>query len=288
VPAVSRHRALLQLFAICGLSVVGSPCKDRGDRVDCRLRRARDASRTKLSREAVRGSGRSAGKVDESAPGSANPWSHPCRAHGAQRKYVRVVKKTSQRADFVFHHCLTRAARGRSVAGAPRTEHRRLMGSRRTAASAAVSRETGRRSHRLGAFLRSFSFSMSSCRDKAIPISICRNLRRNRYRKCLTSAKSASTFPSAPSTERRRLKALPPGSRFGEGRSGELDDGDTDSVHFLGPQGRDPPSGSLPRATPPSAAVDLLKASPVGAATARQSRCAPQRAIPPAVQADGP
>jgi len=29
------------------------------------------------------------------------------------------------------------------------------------------------------------------------------------------------------------LKALPPGSRFGEGRSGELDDGDTDSVHFF-------------------------------------------------------
>jgi hypothetical protein len=29
------------------------------------------------------------------------------------------------------------------------------------------------------------------------------------------------------------LKALPPGNRFGEGRSGELDDGDTDSVHFL-------------------------------------------------------
>jgi hypothetical protein len=30
------------------------------------------------------------------------------------------------------------------------------------------------------------------------------------------------------------LKALPPGNRFGEGRSGELDDGETDSVHFLG------------------------------------------------------
>ena len=39
------------------------------------LRRARDASRTKLSRGAVRGSGRSIGEVDESAPGSANPWS---------------------------------------------------------------------------------------------------------------------------------------------------------------------------------------------------------------------
>jgi len=29
------------------------------------------------------------------------------------------------------------------------------------------------------------------------------------------------------------LKALPPGSRFGGGRSGELDDGETDSVHFF-------------------------------------------------------
>jgi hypothetical protein len=221
------------MFAICGLSVVGPTCEDRGDRVDCRLRRARDATRTKLSREAVRGSGRSAGKVDESAPGSANPWSHPCRAHGAQRKYVRVVKKSSQRADFAFHLFLTRPPRGPSLTSAPRTEHRRLMGSRRTAASAAVSRETGRRGHRLGAFLRSFSFLLSPPRDKVTAISICRNLRTNRYQTRLTSAKSASTFPSAPSTERRRLKALPPGSRFGEGRSGELDDGDTDSVHFF-------------------------------------------------------
>ena len=50
---------------------------------------------------------------------------------------------------------------------------------------------------------------------------------------CLTDAKLDAIFPIAPSTERRRLKALPPGSRFGEGRSGELDEGDTDSVHFF-------------------------------------------------------
>jgi hypothetical protein len=57
------------------------------------LRRARDATRTKPSREAVRGSGRSAGEVDESAPGSANPWSCSCRAHGARRKCVSHCKE---------------------------------------------------------------------------------------------------------------------------------------------------------------------------------------------------
>ena len=45
--------------------------------IEFRLRRARDATRTKPSRETVRGSGRSPGGVDESAPGSANSWSRP-------------------------------------------------------------------------------------------------------------------------------------------------------------------------------------------------------------------
>lgn len=41
--------------------------------------------------------------------------------------------------------------------------------------------------------------------------------------------------------------ALPPGSRFGEGRSGESDEGDTDSVRFCGPAKRTPATGSLLR-----------------------------------------
>ena len=79
------------------------------------LRRARDASRTKLSRKAVRGSGRSAGEVDESAPGSAKPWSCLGRAHGGQRKYVRIVKKNPQRAGIAVRARLTPAPRARSV-----------------------------------------------------------------------------------------------------------------------------------------------------------------------------
>ena len=51
------------------------PLQGRGAKRRLPLRRARDATRTKPSREAVRGSGRSAGEVDESAPGSANSWS---------------------------------------------------------------------------------------------------------------------------------------------------------------------------------------------------------------------
>ena len=42
------------------------------------------------------------------------------------------------------------------------------------------------------------------------------------------------------------MKALPPGSRFGGGRSGELDGGETDSVHFLGPRAGFRRSGILP------------------------------------------
>ena len=56
------------------------------------LRRARSASRSKPSREVVRGSGKPVGSVDESATGSANPWSRPLErrarsasSHGAGR-----------------------------------------------------------------------------------------------------------------------------------------------------------------------------------------------------------
>jgi hypothetical protein len=197
------------------------------------LRRARDASRTKLSRKAVRGSGRSAGEVDESAPGSANPWSRPCRAHKALRKYVRLVKKSSQRAENRIARRLTGSPRGSSLLSAPRTERLRLMALRQAAASAAVSRRAGRRSTGLGAFCVELSSQSSRRRGIMSSIRDCRNLRQSRSVIFLTGTKSASRFPSAPSTERRRTKALPPGSRFGEGRSGELDGGDTDSVHFL-------------------------------------------------------
>src|SRR4029078_4273746 len=118
------------------------------------LRRARDASRTKLSRKAVRGSGRSVGEVDESAPGSAKPWSCLGRAHGVSRKYVRIVKKNPQRAGIAVCARLTPVPRDRSLLIAPRTERLRLMALRQADASAEVSREAGRRSTGLGAFLR--------------------------------------------------------------------------------------------------------------------------------------
>ena len=127
-----------------GLSVDGSPC--RGGRRERRLplRRARDATRTKLSREAVRGSGRSAGEVDESAPGSANPWSHPCRAHEALRKYG--CKEKFAKSGNMVPEPLDEAVSSPSVPGAPRTERPRLMALRQAVASAAVSRGAGRRS----------------------------------------------------------------------------------------------------------------------------------------------
>jgi hypothetical protein len=62
--------------------------------LDFHLRRARSASRSKPSREAVRGSGRSAGSGDESATGSANffcPWSR--RASSTNRLPARSKRK---------------------------------------------------------------------------------------------------------------------------------------------------------------------------------------------------
>ena len=58
----------------------GHPCVGPGRSVESFLHRARDASRSKSSPEAVRGSrkaegGKSTGAVDESAPGSVNLWS---------------------------------------------------------------------------------------------------------------------------------------------------------------------------------------------------------------------
>src|SRR6476659_1027499 len=46
------------------------------------MRRARSASRSKPSREVVRGSEKPVGSVDESATGSVNPWSRPFEQAG--------------------------------------------------------------------------------------------------------------------------------------------------------------------------------------------------------------
>jgi len=210
------------------------------------LRRARDATRTKPSREAVRGSGRSAGEVDESAPGSAKPWSRLVRAQASRRNIVLLVKKHSQTADFAIGSDLTAHEPRRSVPIAPRTERPRLMALRQAVASAAVGWEVGRGSHRLGVLLRGPNFSSESQEKHD-----SRTLRHIVANGCLTPAKSGSRFPSAPSTERPRLKALPPGSRFGEGRSGELDGGETDSVRFFLPASRIPQERNPALGSPP-------------------------------------
>jgi hypothetical protein len=62
-----------------------SACASPLDAVASLLHRARGASRSKPSREAVRGSGRSAGRGDESATGSVNFWSRTLRACCATR-----------------------------------------------------------------------------------------------------------------------------------------------------------------------------------------------------------
>ena len=135
------------------------------------LRRARDASRTKLSREAVRGSGRSAGKVDESAPGSANPWSCSGRARCDWRNCVRRVRNCSQTAEIAFPLRLTDSLGGRRVLIAPRTERLRLMALRQADASAEVSRKAGRRSIGLGAFLRACRYRYAIATRKSLAAS---------------------------------------------------------------------------------------------------------------------
>ena len=132
--------------------------------IEFRLRRARDATRTKLSRETVRGSGWSLGGVDESAPGSANSWSDSFLEHTGQRANlcVRTEKTAICVISFVRSPCecpLTATPRSPRVPIAPSTERLRLMALRSAVASADVSREVGRGSHRLGAFLRAISTS---------------------------------------------------------------------------------------------------------------------------------
>ena len=81
------------------------------------------------------------------------------------------------------------------------------------------------------------------------------------------------------------MKALPPGSRFGEGRSGELDEGDTDSVRFFlfakqdpagaGPCGLIPPGPSLKGLPRASCQRFAAWAGPAGSRL-RQALAAPQ------------
>ena len=75
--------------------------------IDSLLRRARGASRLKPHREALRGSGRSAGVVDESIPGSAKCWSDLSRAQSEPRKLSLLRKKSSQFAGRPFPTPLT-------------------------------------------------------------------------------------------------------------------------------------------------------------------------------------
>ena len=94
--------------------------------VDSSLRRARGASRTKPHRAALRGSGRSAGVVDESVPGSANCWSDLCRARTKKCNLVLLRKKRPQIATSPSRRAFTRRLRPPRVAIAPSWLRRRL------------------------------------------------------------------------------------------------------------------------------------------------------------------
>ena len=98
--------------------------------VDSSLRRARGASRTKPHRAALRGSGRSAGVVDESVPGSANCWSDLCRARATSCNLVLLRKKRPQIAKSPLRRTLTRRWRPPRVAIAPSWLRRRLKAHR--------------------------------------------------------------------------------------------------------------------------------------------------------------
>ena len=54
-------------------------CQTLAEALDCRLRRARNPSRSKPNSRAVPGRGKSAGAVNERETGSANFWSKPDR-----------------------------------------------------------------------------------------------------------------------------------------------------------------------------------------------------------------
>src|SRR6185503_1191821 len=124
---------------------------------------------------------RSVGEVDESAPGSAKPWSCLGRAHGVARKYVRIVKKNPHRAGIAVCARLTPVPRHRSLLIAPRTERLRLMALRQADASAEVSREAGRRSTGLGAFLRGMAVQSTSTDGNSPRSMFCRCLRQFRF-----------------------------------------------------------------------------------------------------------
>ena len=109
---------------------VRHPLIRSGRAVDSSLRRARGASRTKPHRAALRGSGRSAGVVDESVPGSANCWSDLCRACTTSCNSVLLRKKRSQIATSLFGAVLTRHWCPPRVAIAPSWLRRRLKAHR--------------------------------------------------------------------------------------------------------------------------------------------------------------
>ena len=76
----------------------------------------------------------------------------PTRAHAPRRSSTHCEKKRAQFARTCEFGALTAARGAPRVSDAPSTERSRLMALRSAAASAAVSREAGRRRHRLGAF----------------------------------------------------------------------------------------------------------------------------------------
>ncbi len=161
-----------------------------------------------------------------------------CRARATERNLTLCEKKKSQFARSAPRSALTDGGEAPSVRDAPSTERPRLMALRSAVASAAVSREAGRRRHRLGAFLRarvvgarrsrgrrgrsqhiaSAASHSSRARRPRIelrllshtraPAVLVRNLRRISSGRCLTDIDPAHRVPDAPSTECLRLMAL--------------------------------------------------------------------------------
>src|SRR5207244_9974276 len=92
-------------------------CADAADWRECRLRRARIASRPKLSRRAVRGSGKPVGRVDESETGSANFCAH-----------FRPIRKNFAKSERIFSHVLRGRGRLERVPLAPSADRKQAEG----------------------------------------------------------------------------------------------------------------------------------------------------------------
>src|SRR6478735_4862978 len=135
-------------FAICVLSVDGSPCRTLPPSVDCRCaEHGTRLGRSPPGRPYAEAEGQP-GRWTKAHPARRNHGPFLSRAQASSRKLLLCEKKRTQSASFAIASHLTTRWPDRSVPCAPRKERLRLMALRQAVASAAVGWEAGRGSPR--------------------------------------------------------------------------------------------------------------------------------------------